>query len=148
MYELAKSGYEGSLDSYSDDGEEAAHEPDEDDDWNSAAISSIPMIQHADLLSRAAKHTWVNYRHPRITYLFQNIHLRSSPSPIKAIIKRLQQTGAAVHCADDLPSLNNGIIASIHNPPPLSDTLDKLRSRDLYSHISPKLNIDCTVYTK
>lgn len=155
MYELAKSGYEGfspppspSPSSDSDSEPTAADGEDDEDDWNRTAISSIPLIQHADLLSRAAKNTWVNYRHPYITYLFQNVHLRSSPAPIKAIIRRLQQTGATVHCADDPPSSTpgSGLIPALQNPPTLRDTLRKLKDRDLYAHISHKLNIDCTVY--
>ncbi|KAF8421048.1 hypothetical protein EV426DRAFT_226528 [Tirmania nivea] len=155
MYELAKSGYEGfpSLPPSSDsDSEltaaEADDEDDDDDDWNRTAISSIPLIRHADLLSRAAKNTWVNYRHPHITYLFQNVHLHNSPAPIKAIIRRLQQTGATVHCADEPPSSstsNHGLITALHNPLSLKDTLRKLKERDLYAHISHKLNIDCTI---
>lgn len=165
MYELAKCGYEGfspspSSDSGSeptataaeadgDDGDDDNDDGDDADDWNRTAISSIPLIQHADLLSRAAKNTWVNYRHPRITYVFQNVHLHSSLTPIKAIIRRLQQTGATVHCADDPPpssAPSYGLIPALHNPPSLTDTLRKLKERDLYAHISHKLNIDCTVY--
>lgn len=151
MYELARFGYEGAIEPSSEsDNEEEEGRPvvSDDDEWNEAAISSIPLIRHADLLALAAQNTWVNYRHPHIVYLFQNLSFQSSPVPIKAIIRRLQLTGATVHCADgDIsPPQENTIIPSLSNPPTLHNFLEKLRTRDLYSHISHKLNIDCTVY--
>ena len=150
MYELARFGYEGAIEPSSESDNEAKGQSvvSDDDEWNEAAVSSIPLIRHADLLARAAQNTWVNYRHPRIVYLFQNLSLQSSPAPIKAITRRLQLTGATVHCADDdtSPSEGNTIIPSLSSPPTLHNFLEKLRTRDLFSHISHNLNIDCTVY--
>ena len=124
----------------SEDEEEESEGDDEDDEWNRAAISSIPLVQHADLLARAAKNTWVNYRHPHIVYLLQNINLQTATPPIKQIIKRLQRTGATVCCADDPESHK----LCLSPPPTIQETLQKLKTRDLYYQVSKSLNIDCT----
>ncbi|KAF8450029.1 hypothetical protein BDZ91DRAFT_853436 [Kalaharituber pfeilii] len=141
MYELAKVGWEAGSEAPSDDQEEASGVEDEVNEWNQQAISEIPLIKHADLLSKAAKCTWVKYKHPQIIYLFQNIHLKTSTAPIRQIIKRLKQTRATVYCADD----PTPTALCLSNPRTIYETLDKLKSRNQYANFSQALNIDCTI---
>lgn len=138
MYELAKSGWEGNMDADSDESEDEA-----DRDWNNSTLSTIPLIQQADLLARASKNTWVNFQHPRLVYLFQNIHLSAATAPVKQILKRLRQTGATIICTDD--PTPNARAYSLSSPPPIQSLISSLLSQERYAHFSETLNIDCTV---
>ncbi|MCJ1431296.1 hypothetical protein MMC27_000647 [Xylographa pallens] len=160
LFEKAKAGWE-ELDSDSDTeseqqdgrrvvaegadlvliGDEDYGSDDEDDD-------RVELLKIAEDLNRAAKKVYIRYRHPRILFILPKIK-EGHTSAVDAILAEIRATGAKVKCASDMsPSGSFKQGASVNHNTEASAALTTTFSRlliDPLIHLTPTLNIDCTI---
>ena len=168
LFEKAKAGWEGAGSSSDTEGEEDGvvvngmgatctiqdHGDDSADDEDDDRVELLRMAQD---LQKASEATRVRYRHPKVRFVLPKIHKGRIPE-IDAILDEMRATGAAIQCADDIPSvsqdhqgvpphtetLTNG--SPLPNPPQpaLHPTFSRLLI-DPFASFTSTINIDCTI---
>ena len=160
LFEKAKAGWEGldsdsGLESEQQDGRRVIAEGADpgsagDEDYRSGNEDDhrVELLKIAKDLHRAAKNVHIRYKHPRILFVLPKI-IEGHSSAIDAILADIRGTGTTVRCASTplLPDIfTDG--TSISHDTKASPALTSIFTRllvDPLTHLSPILNIDCTI---
>lgn len=125
---VADGGIAGSIDYEGSDS-------DDDDD-------RVELIRVAEDLQKAAKKVRIRYHHPRVRLVLPKI-VEGSNAAIDAILGELRATGATVECAS-LPFTSEAYMNGETFEIPLRTSFSNLLI-DPLAHLTPTLNIDCTI---
>jgi len=146
LFELAKQGWEAADSSSSSDSERAGILSSNGtngstalplDDFDNKAQEDdnekIELIRLAQDLRKASLATRVRYKHPHVHFILPNIAPHKIPE-IDHVLSAIHSTGATTGCGPILTS----------SPTPLSELFPRLLPSTA-RHISPTVNIDCTI---
>ncbi|MCJ1478812.1 hypothetical protein MMC13_007496 [Lambiella insularis] len=102
----------------------------------------IELLRVAEDLQKAAKKVRVRYHHPRVRFVLPKI-MEGKNAAIDAILGELRATGATVQCGS-LPSRFGAYTNGVTSPTQLTTLFTNLLI-DPLAHLTPVLNIDCTI---
>jgi hypothetical protein len=132
LFDMAKQGWEGYLDSDSDENS--------DDENGASSIDSdragkLELVRLAEQLNQAATTVRIRYRHPTIRFILPRI-IEGSQKEVDAMIADIRATGAVVECG---PRDENKIDGNA------SSFFDEMLPSVYAPPLTSTLNIDCTI---
>jgi len=127
MHEITKEGW-STMGSDSEESEESISEESELQSHISLLKTAQKCLSHLQLKGR------VRYHLPKLRFVLTRIHSCTAQKPMFIdVFNRLQKRGISVQFAEDLST-----------PRPISEVLPDM-IYDEFSHLTPTINIDCTV---
>jgi hypothetical protein len=138
VMEMAKQGWE-CFESMSDDDDDDLG--DGDQDGNAMANPQLPdnevsIVKMAMRLVQEAQNARVNYKHPSVSIELPRIQV-GAHAAIDNLLDQIRNLGITVVCGPQ----------PARTPPPTADGTPPaaLMLYDVFSHITPRVNIDCTI---
>lgn len=146
LFETAKAGWEAAdSDSGTEDDSRdgvrvvadggTVHEPGSSD----GNENRIELLRVAEDLQKAARKVRIRYHHPRVRFVLPKI-VEGNNAAIDTILDELRATGVIVQCGFKSGAPTNGVAS----PTQLTTLFSNLLI-DPLAHLTPTLNIDCTI---
>ncbi|KAI9766373.1 MAG: hypothetical protein M1840_006637 [Geoglossum simile] len=135
LFDMAKAGWEELSDPDEDYGGDEGY-GDDGVPSTTGNGDELSLVKLAEELSRAAKATRIQYKHPQIRFVLPKIAPGITPE-IDALIANIKATGAQVECGSSLVTNDASV-------PAIGDVAQNLLV-DPFASFSSTLNIDCTI---